>query len=143
MSEQPFGHEETIRGALNRLENAKKDQQLEYDFIASVENGIFQVEISGQDHFYDIGWIVLEHKKGVRIITSSLAIEFPLEAIQAAQKEGFKTKTVGSVLAERFRCKEADPHAFLTAQFTDRETILTQAVEAALGQYFFQYRNGF
>merc|ERR1711924_75075 len=44
INEQPFGHEETILGAQNRLKHTKAAQP-DCDFYISIENGVFEVTV--------------------------------------------------------------------------------------------------
>jgi len=143
INSQPFGNEETLRGAKNRIINAKKryfaNKTEPIDFIVAIENGIILVNENNEERWYDIGWVVIEDKLGKQYASVSQAVLFPTWAVHEAQKIGFKTKTVGEILSEKFpHCEKTDPHSFITKgkisrlqlmSLTIRTTFLTTILE--------------
>mmetsp|Transcript_18243 Transcript_18243/g.24038 ORF Transcript_18243/g.24038 Transcript_18243/m.24038 type:complete len:202 (-) Transcript_18243:75-680(-) len=133
---QPFGMNETLQGALNRLEYAINSENYEsYDYIVSIENGIFEVN-QGQQ-FFDIGWIVLQRRSdGKRVFSTTPSIEFSSEVVEQAKQKGFSTTTVGDILSETYEgnCNTKDPHSFLTHSKFSRVDLLELGVKAALAQ---------
>lgn len=132
VNEQPEGSIETLKGAVNRLAYARKHSQL-FDFVVSIENGITLVYIDEEERWFDIAWVVIEDKKGKKYASQSAGLEFPYASAMAAMREGFKTTTVGSVIAKTHpESSSSDPHSFLTNGFTNRSELLEQAIRIAL-----------
>jgi inosine/xanthosine triphosphatase len=135
INEQPVGHKEMIEGALNRIKNAKKTAKgKKFDFVVGIENGIFPIEVDGTEKWFDVAWVVIENKEDKQSLAVSAGVEFPREFIQEARKKGFKTTTVGSIIAEKTGCDGTDPHTFLTSNLASRSKLLEQALKIALGQ---------
>lgn len=135
INEQPVGHKETLRGALNRLKNLKGIiGDTRYDLLVSMENGIFPVQIEDRQAWFDLGWVVVEDAKGNQRFAHSTGIEFDASAVQEAQRRGFDKTTAGSIIAERTGADSTDPHAYLTGGKVLRSDMLRQTLKATLGQ---------
>jgi non-canonical (house-cleaning) NTP pyrophosphatase len=138
VNSQPIGNAETLLGAQNRLKHTKEilaKQNLKFDFVASVENGLIEVvdEAKGGQHvWFDLAWIVVEDANGKQGISSSGGLQFPTECVLEAQKKGFATTTAGSIIATKFGAESTNPHKFLTENFAPREIILQQATVIAI-----------
>lgn len=104
INEQPEGHEETIKGAFNRLKDLKRlvvesrGAVKDAIFIA-IENGIFPVEVQGKERWFDLAWVVIEDTEGNQSISHSGGIEFDSDYVEEAKKRGFETTTVGSIIS--------------------------------------------
>lgn len=137
INEQPVGHEETVRGALNRLKNLKQViGSTRYNMLISMENGIFPVKIGDRQAWFDLGWVVVEDANGNQCFAHSTGIEFEAQFVEQAERKGFQTTTVGSIIAERTGADGTDPHAYLTAGKVGRSDMLQQTLKTALGQLF-------
>lgn len=140
INEQPLGHDETIRGAMNRLANAKQSEAYTSGVAAyavSIENGIFSVTVPGEERprWFDLAWVVVEHvRSGSKALAHSMGLEFPAKYVDAAQARGFDTCTAGSVMAAETGCEKNDPHAWLTHQGASRSALLVEALKLALYQ---------
>uniref|UniRef100_A0A7S1EZA5 inosine/xanthosine triphosphatase n=1 Tax=Noctiluca scintillans TaxID=2966 RepID=A0A7S1EZA5_NOCSC len=143
--EQPFGQEEIILGATNRLKAAKASKP-GADYYVSMENGLSRAFVPsgglGQDastlleekHF-DVGWVVLERADGARASVPSAGVELPAADVAVAREAGFGKKTVSSVIGQRVGLLDPEnPHAWLTAGRRDRGALLGEAIAVALGQ---------
>lgn len=54
------GYAETVKGAQNRLNNAKKDYKGDYDYFVSIENGIIPITTDNNEEIWlDVGWVLL------------------------------------------------------------------------------------
>jgi non-canonical (house-cleaning) NTP pyrophosphatase len=127
---QPVGYEETLNGALNRASQAWGNGE---HLVIGIESGIFRFG------FYtpvtlDMAIIVIIKPDLDRIVMNSAGIQFPEEYVRIAEERGFKTTTVGSVIAERLGGDPADPHSTLTNGKVTRKALLTEALVAALVQ---------
>jgi len=132
IGEQPFGHDETIRGAMNRLNSAKSMKAA--DFYVSIENGIFEVEIT-QRRYFDVAWVVIEKAGGKQSLAHSVGVEMPAEYVEKALAEGFDKTNAGTKLAaENPGVNKQDPHKWLLSGQADREELLIGALKAACGQ---------
>jgi len=135
INEQPVGHEETVRGALNRLENLKKViGETRYDILVALENGIFPIKIREREAWFDLACVVVEDAEGNQSFAHSTGVEFDAQTVEEARKKGFETTTVGSLIAERTGADSTDPHSYLTNQIVSRREMLEQALKTAMGQ---------
>lgn len=127
---QPVGFDETFIGALDRIKPARAQNA---DAIAvGIESGIFRYRerlIS-----FDLAVIALLTLDNRLIVTTSAGIAFPDDCINIAEKRGFASTTVGSVIAEKMGGDPADPHSTLTGGRVSRTMILTDAIVMALRQ---------
>jgi len=133
ISEQPFGHEETLRGAQNRLNNARK-MRPDADLYVSIENGIFEVAVP-EPRYFDVAWVVMARSGDERqqVVAHSVGIEVPRQFVDEARAEGFD-RTVGQKISAQHGGDAQDPHRWLTAQRCSREDLLVGALTAAWGQ---------
>lgn len=145
IAEQPFGNEETIRGASNRLANcriASAEKKQSHDFYVGIENGIVKVECEEEDDiFMDVGWIVIESSDGRKARTHSAGVELDRDIVLSARRRGFQTTTVGSLYAEVFdrsQLNSKDPHAYLTGGMRSRSEFLENALVSAFGSLVYR-----
>ena len=135
INEQPVGNEETLLGAMNRLEALKKIiGTTVYDLLVSFENGVILVQVGGTEKWFDLGWVFVEDKSGKQGIAHSIGIEFDAQYVQEAHEKGFETTTVGSVIAAHTGADSTDPHSYLTNGALSRSQMLSDSYRAALGQ---------
>jgi len=136
VNEQPKGHDETIRGAKNRLSHLKsilKENNInDFDYLVAIENGLLYME--NIDTWYDIGWVLIEGDHGNRHFTMSCSVLLPTHYVEQAREIGFEKITVGSLLSKDLGCNSKDPHHYLTHGFVSRIELLVQAVCTAIGQ---------
>lgn len=133
INEQPFGHEETLRGALNRLANARKLRP-EASYYVAIENGIFEVVAHGP-RFFDLAWVVVETGAGQQALAHSVGLEFPREFVEQARAVGFDKTHAGEKLAAAIAGVHLqDPHHWLSGRRLCREDLLLGALIAAWGQ---------
>ena len=153
VSEQPLG-QETVQGALNRLNAAKIECRQRGVHMAnmaffSIENGLFR----GNDNpaidlttiydssasYYDRAVVVVDipgiPARAISISPDEEAVRFPPEIVHEtfARPGGFATTTVGSVLLERKLVENGqDPHSSLTYGELHRQTQINHALLRAL-----------
>lgn len=130
-NEQPVGLDETLKGAVTRAKSAKTQHP---DSIAiGIESGIFHG--SGKTPTtLDIAVVVMLSPDGRRIVTTSPGIEFPEKYVHIAKERGFKTTTVGSVIAEKRGGDTTDPHFTLSNGRISRKKTLIDGITTALLQ---------
>ncbi|CAE8592435.1 unnamed protein product [Polarella glacialis] len=146
VNEQPFGHEETMRGALNRLAAARAARP-GADFYVALENGLFDVLCSdsvgggGAPQSFDMAWVVIEDSEGRRALAHSAGVEMPAAAAAASKASGFSTTAGGEVARAAGAGGDGadlvdpqDPHRHLTSGFCPREDMLLGALTVAWGQ---------
>jgi inosine/xanthosine triphosphatase len=125
INEQPMNGE-TLRGAFNRLNNAKQIRP-DADYYISIENGIF--EEKGQ--FIDRAVVSIMDKQGVVKTAYSDGVEFPQQWVEETRKRGFDQWTVGKVMEEMgIVAKHDDPHLSLIGK--SRVDYLDQAASRAV-----------
>ncbi|EKD92789.1 MAG: hypothetical protein ACD_28C00330G0003 [uncultured bacterium] len=137
INEQPVGHEETIQGALHRLEELKgalDATRSRYDLLVAFESGIFPVTVGKVERWFDLAWVVIEDGNGTQKLAHSTGIEFDAADVEKAKAKGFKTTTAGSMISERTGADSTDPHSYLTHEVVSRSEMLRQALKTALGQ---------
>jgi len=136
---QPFGNEETVKGATNRLKNAisQKPTHLQIDYVVAIENGIFPITVSDQTRFMDVGWVIVqEMSSGKQGISHSCGIEFLSEHVEEARQRGFETTVVGDIMVARLSNQKLvsnDPHLWLT-NGTSRVQLLKEPIHTAVQQ---------
>ena len=110
--EQPVGHEQTFKGALNRVKNLRlfweKDklyQDLllgaEHNLVVGIESGLVNLPACVEDNFsyYDIAWIVIRDFSTERMVSMpSSGVMFPNKFAQASIETN-KKFTVGSLMS--------------------------------------------
>jgi non-canonical (house-cleaning) NTP pyrophosphatase len=125
---QPYGAEETYRGALNRARNVRlKDPN-------AVAIGIESGSIPIGEKFFDRAIVVLLTPDGKEFVGASMDVEFPRDAVLRAKDRGFETTTAGSVIAEKYGGSETDPHATLSGGKVSRKALIIDAIVDVLSQ---------
>lgn len=123
---QPIGEIETERGARQRGKNARILHSYAHAWVGA-ENGIRFVRNVTED------WtrVALLLPNGVEILGASKPVIFPEDCVKIAL-ESNGTKTVGSVIAEKYGCDPKDPHAFLTGGKHTRASLMFDAFVSIL-----------
>jgi len=150
INSQPIGQEETIKGAINRLENTKKlhregkDSKIEYDYVIGIESGLINIKNnwlkdkdSVDNQWLDLAYIVIEHKSGVKLIEQSATVEFPYQAVVKAEKAGYDKNTAADFMKDLYfergvdadELNTKDPHKFLLDYTSNRMDIIASALE--------------
>jgi non-canonical (house-cleaning) NTP pyrophosphatase len=133
--EQPIGTKSTYLGARTR---ASAVLSVYPDCICiGIESGIVHTG-NKFGHFMDMAYVVIAQLDGDYIVTTTPSIEFPSEFYYEAGRRGFKTTTVGSVIAEKLGGDSTDPHATLTKGRVTRVSTLVAGLVPALQQLGFQ-----
>ena len=124
---QPFGREETIRGARNRAMAAAVYHPGR--IAIGIENGLFEVE----DGFSDVGIVVVK-MADLEVVAETEGVIFPRPVVKEAMRRGFDQVTAGQILAEihNGECDPQDPHRFLTNGRKPRIKILSATIYAAI-----------
>lgn len=127
--EQPVGFEKTYAGALTRANIARRTDSTA--IAVGIENGIIPVD---NETVFDIAIVVVIDSDGRIITSTSSGVTLPIQDVQEARERGFKTTTVGSIMAERLGCDPADPHSSITGGTVSREETLINALIIILSQ---------
>lgn len=123
---QPVG-DETLRGALQRLGNARVIRP-DGDLYISIENGIF----NENGVWVDRPVVVAERADGARTAIQGHGVVFPAAMVAAAQEKGFAFVTVGQVMQDSGVVRQHDdPHRDLSG--ISRADYLIDAVRSAVG----------
>jgi non-canonical (house-cleaning) NTP pyrophosphatase len=126
---QPVGLEETYAGALTRATTVRRTDKTA--IAIGIESGIIFLD---NDTVVDIAVIVVIDQNGSIITSTSTGVMVPSHCVKVTQEQGFKTTTVGSIIAEFRGCDPADPHSSLTGGIFSRKQALVTALTAALSQ---------
>lgn len=141
VNEQPFGWEETIKGANNRTKHAIELAGTEQKprFVVAIENGVVDLPANGANYYMDIGWAILtDMSTGLQYVSSSTSLSVPSELVEAAKAKGFDKCTIGDVLHERNpTISTKDPHFSLLGGLMSRTPLMEQAVSSCIGQWLF------
>ncbi len=128
-NEQPVGYDATYAGAFARADQARhRDTSA---IAIGIESGI-SFEGGIWNDFAVI--VVLEPISRKTIVAETEPFEFPERYVREAEAIGFKTTTVGSVIAKHTRCDPTDPHSFLSDGKVSRSDLLTDALVEAFGK---------
>lgn len=137
--EQPVGFDEIRKGALTRAFGAL-DAIAEARYALGVENGI--VDIGAAGPFIDLAVVVLvEHAASKPVMlsdaiyTTSAGLPCPPKYVRRSFDMS-RQKTAGAFIAEDTGCDGTDWHAHFTGGRLPRNTILEQAILAALAIKF-------
>lgn len=125
---QPSGLDEICNGAITRAWGAKNWRPLSHGL--GIESGI----IHAKQLTLEIAAIALVCPDGRQIVTTSNGLVLPEQCVFIAHDRGFKTTTVGSVIAEKFGGKIDDPHSTLTNDTLSRKLTLAIAIMTVLKQ---------
>ena len=135
INEQPMGMDETLLGAENRLKHlVQLAGEIAYDLYVAMEGGMFQIQTSEGLRYMDCGIVIAQDADLRRAIANCAGIELPIAAVAEASERGFRSTTVGSILAEKIGIDGTDVHEALTDTLLDRKSVLAQALRGALGQ---------
>ncbi|MEI8339600.1 MAG: DUF84 family protein [bacterium] len=129
--EQPIGTKSAFLGARIRA-NAVLSVYPD-DVCIGIESGIVHTG-NRFGHFMDMAYVVIARRDTDLIVTTTPSIEFPSECYYEAARRGFKTTTVGSIIAEKFGGNSTDPHATLTKGRVTRMSTLVAGLVPALLQ---------
>ncbi len=129
---QPCETGETLTGALTRAQAALESYP-EAKAAVGIESGIFRITLD-KPLTIDYAYIVILTNDGRRIISHSPAVPFPEAYVVIAEKRGFDTTTVGTVIAEKIGGQSNDPHSTVTDGRVSRVDTLVAGLEIALCQ---------
>eukprot|EP00668_Euglena_longa_P014849 GGOE01018879.1.p2 GENE.GGOE01018879.1~~GGOE01018879.1.p2 ORF type:complete len:211 (-),score=51.94 GGOE01018879.1:409-1020(-) len=142
---QPVGHEETLHGCANRLEQALSACQ-DAHYVVAMENGLVPVDVPGcplscdpeadpNPRHFDVAWVAIYDAPHQRCEWShSAGVPFPPSAVDEARARGLERTTAGLVLQRQgLAAHHADPHTTLTEGLAARGDLLEQALRVALG----------
>ncbi|MFA7216672.1 MAG: inosine/xanthosine triphosphatase [Candidatus Paceibacterota bacterium] len=127
VSDQPFGYEEMIKGAKNRVENLFKD--LDADIYVSIESGLVSIE----GMYFDIACVYSKNKEGVDSTSFSSGYFIPEWMIDKIKTE--KTE-LGFITQELSGDTDKDPIKYFSKGALKREELIYQAVLISLLKIF-------
>lgn len=129
---QPFGMEEIIHGAENRLqeliEKLKiKRIDLTSSILISIENGLVRPD---RHNYWDIGVVLLQTNGEETQVNTTKHITVPKKYVKKAKARGFDRTKYGQIIAEDQRNPElaSDPHTFLTNGQLSRQQTIEEAI---------------
>lgn len=130
INEQPYGLDETRRGALNRAK-AAQEMQPSADLFVGIESGL----VCADGIYLDMTMIVVLTSGGRVFSSVSAGHQVPLVDVHAAIAQGFKSTTAGDMMAKRTGCDSTDGTAFVTGEHVTRLDAIQQAVKIALATW--------
>lgn len=128
VNEQPIGLEETLRGAQERAEAARRSEP--NAVCVGIESGILRAEGVS----IDLAVIVVLTRSGKRIVSTSAGMSFPEVLVRETETLGFEKHTVGSMIADVFNGDAADPHRALSNGALTRGRLLVTGLSVAFAQ---------
>lgn len=123
VSSQPFGYEETIKGAKNRVISVFEKENP--DIAVAVENGLISIE---GGHF-DIACVYIKTREGDESFAYSSGYFVPGWMIQEIKEN--KTE-LGFITQRLSGDSDKDPLKYFSSGKMKREELLSQAIEIAL-----------
>lgn len=127
VSNQPFGYDETILGAKNRVKQCQ--EEINPDIAIAVESGL--VEIQG--NYFDIACVYARSKNGEESISFSSGFFTPQWIINEIKEKnteyGFITQRISGDL-------DKDPQKYFSNGVVKRNELISQAIVLALIKLF-------
>ena len=107
--EQPYGQEQTLLGAQNRVHETLKYFP-DADFVVGIESGVMKDN-------NDVAIVYCLSKDKEEYTAQSEAVLFPSKSVEEARTRGFDKWTVGKVMEEQGVVKNnKDPHLCLSGK---------------------------
>lgn len=127
VSEQPLSEEETLRGAINRVEHISKSIS-DADYWVGIEGGVKEVS----EDMEAFAWIVVKDKKGVIGKGRTGSFILPKKVTELI-KQGYELGTADDLVFKRENSKQANGAVgILTGDVLTRATYYEPAVILAL-----------
>ena len=128
ISDQPMSARESVTGARNRAVQALTLAP-EAHYGVGLEGGLHQV----QDHWFDIGWIVIKDRSGNEGIGCTVGMPIPHEALQLILEEGMELGPALDTLFGTVELKQSQGfYGLMTGNRITRATGYRDAVIVAL-----------
>lgn len=128
VSEQPLSYEETLQGALGRLDNLRKlGKQAEY--LVSVESGLCQPVADGQT--YGAEAIVIQHGDGDPFTFLGQGVIYPQEMLEKVPSQ---YPDLGVLVQQEYGATEKDPVTYITGGVMRRQQAIEEVVYKAVVQ---------
>lgn len=131
VSNQPFGYEETILGAKNRVKQCR--EEINPDIAIAVESGLIKLDGS----YFDIACVYALSKDGVESMSFSSAFltpEWIIDEIKEKNTEyGFITQRISGDPSK-------DPQKYFSGGIIKRDELISQAIILALTKLFNEKR---
>lgn len=125
---QPFGLEETQRGAHNCAVAAAS--RWPEQIAIGIEDGL----VEDRGSFFLASVVVVRRPDDLEIVEEGERLLVPSNIAQEIIGGGFNS-TIGQILVARFpKCYEPDPHCFLSEGRVSRFLVLTSPIQRALTQ---------
>ena len=123
ISHQPFGYEETIKGARNRAKEAL--DKLSPDISVGVENGLIEIE----KNYFDVAYVCVISKENEESISFSAGLPIPQWMIDEIKEKN----TEGGEITKRLSGDtEKDVGKYFSNGKIKREELLKDAILLAL-----------
>lgn len=127
VSSQPFGYEETARGAKNRVTSILEKGNM--DMAVAVESGLIEIEGS----YFDVACVYIKTKEGDESFAYSSGYFVPEWMIQEIKE---KKTELGFITQRLSGDSDKDPLKYFSNGQTKREELLSQAIEIAFIKIF-------
>lgn len=127
VSDEPFGYEETIKGAKNRAKQSLEEKKP--DLAVGIENGLIKIE----ENYFDIACIYIVSKEGEESLSFSSGYFVPDWAIKEIKE---KNTELGEITKKNLGDSDKDPVKFFSNGTIRRDEWLSQSVLFALMKIF-------
>lgn len=131
VSEQPFGFEETIKGARNRAENALRNSP-SVDFSVGIENGLIKIELVEQ--YFDIPCVCIVSKGGDVSYSFGAGYYIPVWMVEKVINN--EVPFLGYLVNEIDSAAGNDPITLFSKGVIKREEVLKEAIMIAVNKIF-------
>lgn len=134
VSDQPYGMEETMCGALNRALYVWSPGQI----AIGIEGGLVNLPDKFRTYVKEAPWlcmavVCLMDRNSKTYFSTSAGMQFPTKDVDEAQKRG---RTVGKILADKYGGDHTDPRAIISNDRVNRRDSIEEAVKLALLNIF-------
>ncbi|MDQ6985592.1 MAG: DUF84 family protein [Candidatus Dojkabacteria bacterium] len=126
VSPQPFGEEETILGASNRMKEMESKVTEDYDFLVSCEGGF--ITYSFLEDYYGFGATIIKSKEGLSYWGFGGGIRHPKEFVEKI-KSG---EDASDILRSEYGIDDGDVVSYFTQGKMTRADAVAKQISIAL-----------
>ncbi len=134
VSEQPFGDEETVKGALNRAKACLEAANI--DFAIGLEGGVAEFDFG----LMVINWGALIDRNGNEYVASGARAPLPQEVASEVRKGKSLGEAIDLYTKRIGVSKKEGAMGIITNSRINRDEMFTHVVKALVGQYEYMSR---
>lgn len=131
VAEEPFGYEETSKGARNRVIQCK--EKFDPDIAVAVESGLISIEGS----YFDVACVHVISKDGRESVAYSSGYFVPDWMVQEVRVNNID---IGIIAQRLSNSADKDPLNYFSKELIRREDLISQAIVLALIKLMNEYK---